>query len=257
MLHFESAFEYRSRSFVWFLITLLNPLIYLLFWRGSVLTTSSSAQISFSEIFSYYLFLILVGALLTVHIEEGVALIDIKEGGLSKYLLRPVSYFWMKFFEEIPFRIIQSLYAFIILVCIHLFLKGNAFGVFNTTRIIQVVLIVLCAFFISFIFKMLLGLSAFWFVDYHGLHEFVNVLFFIFGGFVIPIFYFNPMLRSISSVLPFAYMIYYPVRVLQGALRGKDAWQIIGIQIFWLVSLSILYQWAWRKGVKKFTGIGQ
>src|SRR3989304_6642440 len=100
LLHFDLALVSRSRSFIWFLITLINPLIYLTFWRGA-LTAGSASPIgwSLSSVASYYLLLVIAGAFLSVHIEEVVAYYDIQQGWLSNYLTRPFSYFWFKFFH--------------------------------------------------------------------------------------------------------------------------------------------------------------
>ena len=105
LLHLQYAFELRSRSFVWFLISFINASIYLLFWQGALRTGNVIVEgLSLSGITSYYLLLIIAGAFLTVHIDEDIALGDIKQGYLVKYLTRPFSYFWIKFIEEIPYR---------------------------------------------------------------------------------------------------------------------------------------------------------
>lgn len=109
----EHVLEFRSRSFVWFLVSLFNPLLMLLFWRGAL--QSNNVGITLPAVTSYYFLLTVAGALLTSHVEEGVANIDIQEGKLSQYLIRPFSFFWLKFFEEFPYRFIQGLYA--IAVC--------------------------------------------------------------------------------------------------------------------------------------------
>lgn len=258
LLHFEQAFEYRSRNLVWFLIELINPLLYLLFWRGAMQSNHTLLSgLTFTDIASYYFLLIFAGAVLIVHIEEDVALLDIKEGGLVKYLTRPFSYFWLKFFEEIPWRIIQGFFGIIILLFFISF-YGNIIKLVNDPQtIIFVICIGILAYLLSFVFKMVVGLSAFWIIDYSGLQQLLTVIFLVFAGYVIPIQFFHPVLQSISNILPFAYMIYYPVLALQGKLVGIEAVKILFIQSIWLLALSAIYNRMWKKGVRMFTGIGQ
>lgn len=258
LLHFEQAFEYRSRNFVWFLVELLNPLLYLLFWKGAYASGHvGSVTFSFSEITSYYFLLIFAGAFLTVHIEEDVARLDIMEGGLVKYLTRPFSYFWLKFFEELPWRAIQGVFGIAIIV-MFIYFFGNFVKIsLDFVTIITAIGVGILAYFLSFIFKMIVGLSALWVVDYSGLEQLVTVIFMVFAGFVIPIQFFPSVLKLISNILPFAYMIYYPVLALEGKLQGLELVKIVGIQLIWLSILALLYNKMWKTGTKMFTGIGQ
>ncbi|MCL4359876.1 hypothetical protein M1555_01290 [Patescibacteria group bacterium] len=258
LLHFEQAFEYRSRNLVWFLVELLNPLLYLLFWRAAYAGGKLTGMpLSFSEITSYYFLLIFAGAFLTVHVEEDVARHDIQEGGLVKYLLRPFSYFWIKFYEELPWRVIQGAFGVVILAG---FLVS--FGSFLHVASAPAALVVagisgVIAYFLSFVFKMIVGLSALWMTDYSGFEQLVTVIFMVFAGFVIPVQFFHPLLRTLAEILPFAYMIYYPVMALEGNLLGWDAVRVIAIQIVWLITLLLCYKKLWVTGLRLFTGIGQ
>jgi len=109
LIHFEDALAERSRSFVWFLIALINPLMLLLFWRGAILEKPDAyGQWNIPSIMSYYLLLIIAGAFLQVHIDEKIAYSDIQQGQLANYLTRPFSYLLWNFFIELPYRVIQG-----------------------------------------------------------------------------------------------------------------------------------------------------
>src|SRR5579872_2902526 len=118
LLYFQNVGEQRARCFVWFLLSLFGPLVLILFWRGAKFTNG----ITFSEITTYYLFFIIAGALLMSHIEDDVARLDIQEGGLVSFILKPFSYYWTRLFSEIPWRIFQGFFGIITLIlCLVLF----------------------------------------------------------------------------------------------------------------------------------------
>jgi len=52
-------------------------------------------------------------------------------------------------------------------------------------------------------------------------------------------------------------MVYYPVFALMGKFKLPQLFEIILIQIFWILLLVTFYKILWIKGVKKFTGVGQ
>src|SRR6478735_11104293 len=122
LLYFQTVLEYRGRSFVSFLIAFLIPGTMILFWNGA--TQSKGSHIQFSTIASYYLLLIPIGVALTSHVEEDIAREDIQEGSLVKYLTKPFSYYWIKFYQEIPFRIIQGFFGVIAVACIALLIPA-------------------------------------------------------------------------------------------------------------------------------------
>src|SRR5437667_429682 len=101
LLYSQEALEARSRIIVWFLLSCIFPTVLILFWRGA----KNLGGWTIEEIISYYLLVVVMGTLLMSHHEDHVAILDIKEGGLTAYLLKPFSYFWLIFFNETPYRL--------------------------------------------------------------------------------------------------------------------------------------------------------
>lgn len=257
-IHFQEAFALRSRSVVWFLIALLNPLTYFLFWSGMYAGNQIPfAQWNISSIATYYFLLVIAGSLLIVHIEEDVAHWDIQQGGLSRYLLKPFSYIRLKFFEELPWRIIQAFFGVIIFIMFWI-LFGSFIAVAHTPLDIALaVFIIVLGFIISFIFKMIVGISALWLTDYSGLQQLVEAIIFIFAGMLMPLEFLPNGLQQIAYATPFSYIIYFPLMAFQGKLTLIESIRTIGIQFIWIVLLAGIYQVLWKKGVRLFTGIGQ
>ncbi|MCX6731284.1 MAG: hypothetical protein NTZ55_05540, partial [Candidatus Roizmanbacteria bacterium] len=55
------------------------------------------------------------GLFLTSHVEQEVAEMDIKQGELVNYLTKPISYYWINFIGELPYRVLQAFYAAILI----------------------------------------------------------------------------------------------------------------------------------------------
>lgn len=258
LLHFQDTLEHRSQAFVWFLLSLVNPLVYLLFWKAAIVNQSIAGSfVSLNFIASYYFLFLIAGSLLIAHIEEDVSYWDIKQGGLVKYLLKPYSYFWMKLYLEIPWRITMTIFSAISLL-LFAGIFGNFFEIKMTFSILfPIILMCFLGFAISYVFKMIIGIITFWIIDYGGLHQLVMVATLIFAGFVMPIDFYSPVLKSITLWTPFPYMIYYPVIAALGRLEAVEIYRVLFYQILWVVLLAVVYKQLWKQGVKKFTGIGQ
>lgn len=257
MLYFNQVFQYRARAFVYFLMSLVNPFILIFFWKSVSASQSIAFGIKISDINSYYLLLIIATGLLIAHIEEEVGVEDIKEGQLSQFLLKPFSYFVGKFMLELTFRLMRSIFS-IVAVIIMILGFGIAIQFTHDPAIIFFSLIIaLLAFILSFVFKMTIALIAFWIDEIHGIFEIIEVALIVLAGNIMPIAFFPGLLKPIALSLPFSYMVYFPVIAIQGKLNVPELFQVVGIQIVWIIVFSVLYNIMWSHGIKKFTGIGQ
>lgn len=254
-LYFQFAFTYRGRAFIWFLIAFLNPLIVLSFWKATYSNSDPTGGMwTFSALSSYYILLIIANACLMAHIEDDVAVYDIQRGSLLKYLVRPFPYFLFKFLEELPWRIIQGGFGVIILF-VFIFFTQTAFTNISWQTLITTIIIAGLAYCISFLFKLILGISAFWLTDYRGLQQLSEVVTIVFAGTIMPLNLFPYLLRMVSFLLPFSYMTYFPIIAIQGKIMGPDLLKVVSMQIFWLLILIVVYQKLWQKGLRKFTGV--
>lgn len=257
LLHFQDALDDKARMFVWFLISLINPLILLLFWKGASVTSSVDAGWQLSDITLYYLLMVIANTFLSVHIEENIAYIDIQEGYLANYLVKPVSYIAYKFFHELSYRLFESVFGVVFLIVLFAALRFAITLPHDAVAVAMVGAVFLLAYCMSFLFKMILGLTAVWTTDFSGLSQIIGVVILITGGFIMPIRLFPDQLQRIIYALPFPYMFYFPVATILGYYSQREVLRIIGIQAIWIAVLYFFYRLVWRNGVKQFTAVGR
>lgn len=253
-LYFQTITEQKARSFVYFLLSLFSPLLMILFWKGA---QTDAHSWSISNVASYYLLAVIVGSLLMAHIESEVAVLDIQEGGMSSFILKPFQYYWLKFFSEIPWRILQGIFGFVVFFFL-VFIFHVPFTInINIETVFLAIIICVFAYFLSFTYKMILGLVAFWSTDTGGFFNMSEMLLFLFAGYIIPLQLYPSILELIARMLPFSLMIYYPIIAVQGNLDLFASEKVILFQTIWLVGFICLYAYMWRQGLKKYTGVGQ
>jgi viologen exporter family transport system permease protein len=253
LLQFQEVIEDRGRIFVWFLLATIVPLISILFWRGAGHIPGWTSE----QIASYYLLAIVIYASIMCHHEEHIATIDIQEGGLTAYLLKPIPYIHLVFLNEICYRILQGgigilLLSFMMRIFPHFFTITSSPEIFLFSCIIG-----FAALALTFLFKMTVGLLAFFMTETRGAFEAVNVVLTIFSGMVIPLAFLPSLFEKIISTLPFAYMVYFPVIAFEGRLTTTELWQVLCMQILWIVLFYIAYKMLWRAGIKQYTAVGQ
>lgn len=249
----QSVFEQRGRSFVWFLLSCINPFIMMLFWKGAAISSNALSMIT-----SYYFFLIIGGSIIMSHSEENIAVADIQEGRLVNYLLKPFSYYRLKWLEELPYRLLQGTFGLIVILLFgfifHIKLSTVPLGIIN---ILLAVLIIILAISLAQIFKVCLGFISFWTTDVYGMFQLSEMFMFVFGGYIAPISFYPQSIAFVSYFLPFPYMVYFPVAAVAGFYTTQQLFFILLGQGIWLLGFSLLYKVLWSNGLKLFTGAGQ
>jgi ABC-2 type transport system permease protein len=90
---------------------------------------------------------------------------------------------------------------------------------------------------VSFAFRNLLQLSAFWLLDIRGPNQLATLVAQVLSGSYVPIVFFPLWLELTCRALPFASMVQLPVEVWLGLHRGWGLLGVFALQTFWLVTL--------------------
>ena len=101
---------------------------------------------------------------------------------------------------------------------------------------------------VSFGWRFLLNLSAFWMVDARGIHTIAIVLVNFFSGLLVPLAFFPERLRMVAELLPFRAFVMVPIEVLLGQRGLANA---LAIQLSWSILLAALGQGVLALAVRK------
>jgi ABC-2 type transport system permease protein len=115
------------------------------------------------------------------------------------------------------------------------------------TFVISVVL----AIAISFAFRFLYNVAAFWFLDYRGTMRVAVAVSVFFSGFVIPVRFFPDWLQTLAYATPFPSMVQLPIDVFVGKREGLELVGTLAIQVGWALALFALAYGAFAAGSRK------
>jgi len=90
---------------------------------------------------------------------------------------------------------------------------------------------------VSFAFRMLYNLAAFWTTDTRGTMILALVVMTVFSGFTIPIQFFPPWLAAIAYATPFPAMVQTPVDIFVGATAGPPVLVALAGQLAWALAM--------------------
>ncbi len=76
------------------------------------------------------------------------------------------------------------------------------------------------------------------------------------GGLLIPIDLFPEFLQVIIDYLPFKYYVFFPFKVLIGEVATIEVLKNLGYFLIWIIGLSILTNFTWKKSLNQYTAVG-
>ncbi|HEX5415309.1 MAG TPA: ABC-2 family transporter protein [Chloroflexota bacterium] len=158
----------------------------------------------------------------------------IRSGDVVSDLAKPFSYlgFWLA-------RDYGRGVAFLLTRCVPIFLIGQVTFGLRWPRYPQTwlyfALSVFLAITISFGWRFLINVSAFWTTDARGLGGLLSIVITLFSGLIVPLNYFPPGLQAVLLALPFAGLIQTPADLFLEHDVGIGALVALGEQALWAV----------------------
>ena len=237
----ETALEYRANMVLTLLSTIFPIIIQTFLWNYLYGNGDAGAMTgySYTEIIVYTLLAGLVSKLVITGFEYQINE-DIKDGGLNKYLIRPVNY--------CGYRICTS----VLVAFSSIFLGLKLSLVRIVLFLVGLVLAVILNFFIFYC----VALLSFWLTDVHLLFGTVSVVLVVVSGGVFPMDIFGKTAALLISLLPFGYTTQFPVNIINGKLSMGAIGTGMLCQLAWIAFFWGLGQMMWKKGLQRFAAVG-
>ena len=253
----ETALEYRANMVLTLLSTIFPIIIQTFLWNYLYGNGDAGAMTgySYTEIIVYTLLAGLVSKLVITGFEYQINE-DIKDGGLNKYLIRPVNYCGYRFCsylgEKMPQLILLLICTSVLVAFSSIFLGLKLSLVRIVLFLVGLVLAVILNFFIFYC----VALLSFWLTDVHLLFGTVSVVLVVVSGGVFPMDIFGKTAALLISLLPFGYTTQFPVNIINGQLSMGAIGTGMLCQLAWIAFFWGLGQMMWKKGLQRFAAVG-
>ncbi len=126
----------------------------------------------------------------------------------------------------------------------------------SATQWLAVAVSLVLSWLISFAWRFLVNLAAFWSPNARGVLRFFFMLSWFFSGFLMPLRFFPDWVIRISYLTPFPHMLNTVVEIYLNVLPGPQILTAILYQILWIAGLLLSAQVVLRAGVRRLVILG-
>lgn len=109
---------------------------------------------------------------------------------------------------------------------------------------------------VSFAYRFLVNLAAFWTPNAKGISRFAFIFAMFFSGFLMPLRLYPDWVQSLANWTPFPHMLNTVVEIYLGILQGPALWQALLMQAVWVIVLVIAGQLLLGTAVRRLVILG-
>ncbi len=246
--------QYRAANLIWLLGAVLEPLIYLVVWDTVANVQGGSVGgYTRSDFAAYFLAQMVVGRLTFTWIMWEYEYF-IRDGTLARRLMRPLHPIWVDVADNLAYKMfIVVVLIPVTILLIFFFQPALQTGWLDLVAFLPALLL---AFVLRFCVEWALAMAAFWTTRINAINQVYFVVFLFFSGQLAPLDLLPGFAQTLANVLPFRWMLAFPIEVLLGRLSAQEIVLGCAIQLGWIAVAVAMLLWAWRSGVKQFSAVG-
>lgn len=251
----QNSLEYRVEFLAHLVLGVITLIVLFFVWSAIFKQVDNFSGYTFSSMISYLVMVRFLHFAARGNTSRMMA-DEIKEGKISLYLIKPVSYLGWWFSCFLAGRLFEAAIRFSIIIFFVLILP-QFLSFPSPDRFAVFLLFIPISLLMNYIYNSLIAYLAFFVTDIRIFRTTVGLISGFFAGELIPIDIMPGFLKNIGSLLPFQYMLFFPIKIFQGTLSNSSLISGVAISLAWIIVLIYLSNFLWRKGLKRYEAIGQ
>lgn len=252
----DEILTYRLNFIMWRVRTIISLLAFYFLWLAVIPKGSVVFGYTSSTILTYILGTAIVSAFVlsarTYVIGE-----EINKGTLSNYLLKPINYFLYWLSKNFGDKAMNIMFSAVELSILYIILKPPIFIQENIIFLLLFIISIILAIFLHFLIDVLLGFIGFWSAEVWAPRFIFFASIGFFSGVYFPLDILPKGVFEVFSILPFSYLMYFPLKIYLGELSILKILEGFLITAVWIFILFLITKFVWKKGLQAYTAYGR
>jgi ABC-2 type transport system permease protein len=254
----KKAFAYRADFWVQVVASVLTELAIAYFLWNAIFThrgVTSLGGYTFPAMMLYYLLSTMTAKVL-VGPEYGFMSTEIYDGSLTRYLVYPVSFFIYKFTAYLAKASVAMLQMLIMFAVFAVVFGMPADSQVSILSIAMGLVTVSFSTLLYFSMASILEMISFWADNVWSLMVMLRFSTALLGGGILPLTLFPDRFRELLEVLPFHFLVSFPVQVFMGRYSAGPWLLGLAGALVWSAAFLSIGGIVWRRGTLQYSGVG-
>lgn len=255
LAYFKIILTYRGMMLIHAIRLMLLPLVLASAWLSIEKTASN--PYSESDYLLYYLLVPVIMNLTDSRIVFKFSL-AVKDGSLNRDLLKPFPPLMGYLLESIASNAMQLVYLVPFTLILWVFVHDRVvIGHLEPSLLLFFVAAIILGGLARLMISGSIALLSFWIEDVTTLNLILNGgIWALLGGMIVPVATFPDKIRYIAELLPYRYMLSFPIEIFSGRLSSPEIYRGFATATFWIILFAIIMRLIWKTGLKSYSAYG-
>ena len=253
-----TALEYKANSVVGLFAICTGLLIEYLVWSMVYESQGNVDSIDgwkFNRLIAYIFLAMIVGQLKSSWVTAHEMILQIRQGFMNQYIVKPLSFFNYHLMNFIGTNILYYIPYTILIIVIPIIFSDLIF--IHFVQIPFFILALIISIYLSYSIYFFMVCFAFWFGEVRALLVAYNISMFVLAVQIIPLDFFPDYYLKIINYTPIPYLIRFPVEIAMAIKIDINQWIIMTfIALGWCFFMRVLGGILYSVGIRRYEAYG-
>jgi ABC-2 type transport system permease protein len=253
----QNTFVYRW-NFLLRMVFGIVPLVGMVFiWQAVFVSKGTTISgYDYQEMIFYFLVTVFLDNLITPTEDEWQIAGEIRDGKLSAYLTKPMSYLGYRICTYLSYRLLYIAIVFLPILGLAWFFRDAIRLPEHAITWPAFALSTLMAAGLQFFIAYSLAMIAFWVLEISTIVFLLYSFEYFLSGHIFPLDIMPAWFQAVMKWLPFTYELYFPAQVAMERIQGAALVEGLAIQAGWLLIAWGCARTLWARGLRKYQAVG-
>lgn len=252
-INWQNSLQYRFPLVVYICGYSLYIIVLLYLWSAIYREGQTAGNYTLFELTTYYILQLMINTIIFSYVSWDI-IDNIKDGNFSNFLTKPIDYYHYWFTVNLSGKIIEAIFVTIAVGIISIFFYGYFQPPQGLSSIIYFIIAVFLGIILAFELDFCIGLITFWLTQVRTFKYMLQTLILFFSGAMLPLDLFPGFFQKISDLLPFKYLVFYPVSIYLG--KVENPWFSFLLLLFWICFFYGISRILLARGIKRYEAVG-
>lgn len=252
-INWQNSLQYRFSLVVYIGGYSIYICVLLYLWSAIYSEGQSVGNYTLSQLMTYYILQLMINSIIFSYVSWDV-IDNIKTGNFSNFLTKPLDYYVYWFTINISGKMLEAVFIIITAGIVSIFVSDYISFPHNPVTLAYFIISIILGIILAFEMDFCIGMLTFWLTQVRTFKYMLQTMILFFAGAMLPLDLFPPFLTKTAELLPFRYLVYFPISIYLGTV--EDPLPSFAMLLLWIILFLVLSRILLFRGIKRYEAVG-